>query len=125
MLVQLGFYKRKPGISVEEFQRHWREVHGPMLREYPELARHVVRYVQHHLRPSTFPNVFPLEYDGFSEMWHEDEAQYQALRDEPLFQNMVLPDEEHFLDTKATRIAAFDHQIVQVGADLPFPTSDS
>jgi uncharacterized protein (TIGR02118 family) len=119
MIIRIGFYKRKPGITREEFSRHWREVHGPIIRDNPELARHFVRYVQHHLRPSTLPGVFPLEYDGFSEVWHEDEEQAMRIREEPLFQRLVLPDEENFLDTTANRVSVFDHPVVQLGTELP------
>ena len=38
--------KRKPGLTHEEFSRHWREKHVPVvLKNVPGL----VRYVQNHL----------------------------------------------------------------------------
>ena len=41
MLTVLGFYKRKEGMSREEFSHHWRYVHGPLimaLSRYREFA---------------------------------------------------------------------------------------
>ena len=42
----IEFVHRRPGLAVEEFQRYWREVHGPLASEIPM----VVRYVQSHCR---------------------------------------------------------------------------
>lgn len=42
-----AFLVRKPGMSTEDFLNYWREVHGPFIRDTPELARHLLRYEQH------------------------------------------------------------------------------
>ena len=39
--------KRKPGMSVEEFHRYWREVHGPLVAS-TRSGRHASRYEQNH-----------------------------------------------------------------------------
>ncbi len=38
---------RKPGMSVDEFQRYWRETHGPLVRRHATTLR-IRRYVQTH-----------------------------------------------------------------------------
>ena len=38
---------RRPDLTHEQFLRHWREVHGPLIRDTPELARHLLAYEQH------------------------------------------------------------------------------
>ena len=43
----VGFVRRRTGMAVEAFQRHWREVHGPLGAAVPLLQR----YVQSHTRP--------------------------------------------------------------------------
>ena len=40
-------WRRRPDLSREEAQRHWREVHGPMVQGYAKLTG-LVRYVQMH-----------------------------------------------------------------------------
>ncbi|MGH7916385.1 MAG: EthD family reductase, partial [Candidatus Binataceae bacterium] len=49
MLKLATFVFRKPGFSVEEFQKYWREHHGPLAAKIPEVRR----YVQSHTRPSS------------------------------------------------------------------------
>jgi uncharacterized protein (TIGR02118 family) len=46
----VGFARRKPGMSVEAFQSHWRQVHGPLGASVPGLRR----YVQSHTRLSAY-----------------------------------------------------------------------
>jgi EthD domain-containing protein len=119
MYISLGFYKRKPGTSWEEFSRHWREVHGPLIANNPKLARYQKRYVQHHLQPNDcFPGVDPLPFDGFSEAWFDTIDDRRRLWEEPDFQKFVVPDEALFLDLSATKISMIDQQIVHVGGDV-------
>src|SRR6266446_834488 len=41
------FVTRKPGLAVDEFQRYWREIHGPLAAQIPVTRR---RAVHHHHR---------------------------------------------------------------------------
>ena len=45
-LLRVAMYvKRKPGLSEDDFNKHWTEKHAPLVSEW--LARHgIVRYVQ-------------------------------------------------------------------------------
>jgi uncharacterized protein (TIGR02118 family) len=97
--------RRKPGMSVEEFQQYWREVHAPLVAERAELLG-IKRYVQAH---STLPDLIPVlqqrnggspdPYDGVAEIWFEtldsmggdDPAVQQAAAD-------LLADEGNFID---------------------------
>ena len=63
---------KKPGLSYEEFSRHWREVHGPLFAKY---VPRVKKYVQNHFlqMPGT-----PYDADGMVEMyWDDFESQRQ------------------------------------------------
>jgi hypothetical protein len=42
--ILLGFYKRKPGTTHEQFENHWRNVHGPMIRDLPGIEKYLLRY---------------------------------------------------------------------------------
>lgn len=119
MLISLGFYKRKAGLTHEEFSRHWREVHGPLIGNHPELSAFMRRYVQHHIEPGHgFPGTQPLDFDGFSESWFESVEARQRMHAHPFFQQSVIPDEHQFIDMTQTRTLMFDKQVVQVGDDL-------
>jgi uncharacterized protein (TIGR02118 family) len=78
MIVRMGLLTRKPGITTEQFRRHWREVHGPLAAHMPGLRR----YHQNHLIDAsplgsgTSPVGWHL--DGISELWFDDMASMQA-----------------------------------------------
>ncbi|WP_409019401.1 EthD domain-containing protein [Brevundimonas vesicularis] len=124
MLVVLGFYKRKPGTTHEEFSNYWREVHGPLIRNHPDAMRYMKRYVQHHLDTSDMGVTTPLEFDGFFEVWYESREDRGAPRASRGFLEDIVPDEELFLDLSKTRTAMFDSQVVQIGETfVPAPTA--
>jgi uncharacterized protein (TIGR02118 family) len=76
-MVKLVFcLRRLPRLSREEFQRYWRDVHGPLVRSHAAVLR-IRRYVQMHalahpaaeaLRASRSA---PAPYDGVAELWWE------------------------------------------------------
>jgi uncharacterized protein (TIGR02118 family) len=66
---------KRPGLSTEEFQQHWFEVHGQLGARVPGLRR----YVQNHGIPEA--NAFrAMTHDGFSELWFDDLEWLQAAR---------------------------------------------
>ncbi|KAJ6468121.1 hypothetical protein C8R47DRAFT_1151915 [Mycena vitilis] len=40
--------KRKPGVSKEEFSRHWTEVHGPLFAGLDIVKKNLLKYEQAH-----------------------------------------------------------------------------
>ena len=61
---------RRPDLGVEEFQRYWREVHGPLASEIPM----VLRYVQSHCRRGGYANGRQPPCDGVASMWFASTA---------------------------------------------------
>ncbi len=84
---------RKDGMSIDEFQRHWREVHGPIAARLPGLRR----YVQCH----TLPQLYALEnapaYDGAAELWFDDLGAMQRAMASPEVR-AAREDERNFID---------------------------
>jgi uncharacterized protein (TIGR02118 family) len=66
---------KKPGLSTEEFQQHWFEVHGQLCAQVPGLRR----YVQNHGIPEAYP-LRAMTHDGFSELWFDDVESLQRAR---------------------------------------------
>jgi uncharacterized protein (TIGR02118 family) len=66
--------RRLPSLSLEEFQRYWRENHGPLVRSFID-TMHLRRYVQCHtfgldrLDPSQRPTGKLEPFDGVAELW--------------------------------------------------------
>lgn len=118
MLIVLGFYRRKAGLTQEQFWRHWRDVHGPLIRSIAVEHPYLVRYVQHHLSSDADYPVFPgmsfdgstAAYDGFSEGWFVDRQARDSFFALPVFQGAVQEDERCFIDVEATRWVVTDSQ---------------
>lgn len=86
-----GFATRKPGISPEEFQRYWKDVHGPMAVKIP----HVLRYVQCHPLLSEYRNGRQPIYDGVALTWF-DNTELMKVRSPEL--RAIRRDEPNFLE---------------------------
>ena len=69
MVKYIAMIRRKPGISRDDFLRHWREVHGPMFLEFgpPDLRK----YVQNH--PIEAPGIeVESDVDGVVEIYFDN-----------------------------------------------------
>jgi uncharacterized protein (TIGR02118 family) len=98
--------RRKPGMSLDEFQRYWRETHAPLVAERAETLG-IRRYVQVHTAdlpdvhailqgrnggsPEPFDGVAELWYDSLDAMASDDPAVALAAAD-------LLEDEKNFID---------------------------
>jgi uncharacterized protein (TIGR02118 family) len=91
---------RKPGMSVEEFQRYWRETHGPIAARIPGLRR----YVQCHTAPAAYAGGAQPPFDGAAELWFDDMEALAAAMRSPEVQ-AAREDEKNFIDH--SRVAAF------------------
>jgi len=90
----LFFIKRKPGMSVAEFQEYWRTKHAPLVPQTP----HLLRYVQCHVLPETYESDTPPAYDGVTELWWPDVATFQESWKSPEVQVEQLNDGRNFGD---------------------------
>ena len=97
------FVHRRPDLDVEEFQRYWREVHGPLASEIPV----ILRYVQSHCRRGGYANGRQPPCDGIAITWFEStaamresarsDAYARTRADEP---NFIAPGELPFIITR-------------------------
>lgn len=66
----IEFVNRRPGMALEAFRRHWREVHGPLAARIPVLCR----YEQNHLCASQYADDASPAYDGLAITWFASTA---------------------------------------------------
>ena len=66
MVKYAGFLTRRDHLTVDAFQKHWREIHAPLVVN--EL-KGMVRYVQSHAIPETYDTSLAPAYDGVPEAW--------------------------------------------------------
>ncbi len=105
---------RKQGISRQEFDRRWRDVHGPLVRKYADALR-IKRYVQsatlydprsqEQIRTSR--NAEPTSYDGVAEIWWDSLEELAAARLTPEGSEagrILLEDEAQFIDLASSRL---------------------
>jgi uncharacterized protein (TIGR02118 family) len=97
MIFRSALFRRRDGLSEEQFAEHWLKVHGELARHMPG----VHRYLQNHIRERLFEvKPFPShEVGGISQQWFDDIAamehcersiQYAAVkRDIPNFQGAI------------------------------------
>src|ERR1700676_615959 len=73
---------RKPGMSHEEFVKHWVEIHAPMARACPGIGRYTLTIIK---SSSTRKDVAPFEsqVDGIAEVWFKDQAAFAAYSPSP------------------------------------------
>ena len=104
----LIFLKRRPGMSMEAFQRYYEEVHVPLCLKY---ITGVSRYMRRFLDPLPNAETGKLEelpFDVITELWFEDEAvfrgtvEYLSTRVMP---DEVIEDEKNVFDRTKSRIA--------------------
>lgn len=87
---------RNPALTHEEFLAHWHGVHGPLIRDTPALARHLVRYEQHPLTDDRGAGLG--DYDGVAMQWFESIDELFAFIAEPEYAERLQPDEQKLLD---------------------------
>lgn len=71
--------QRRADLGVAEFQRYWREVHGP-LAAHNGLIR---RYVQNHARPRAYESGRAPRYDGAAVTWFDSFDDLRASAQSP------------------------------------------
>jgi uncharacterized protein (TIGR02118 family) len=106
-MVKLVFsLHRLPHMSRADFQRYWRETHGPLVRRHAAALR-IRRYVQSHTLDTPLNDVLrasrggPETYDGHAELWWESLDDLRAALATPEGQQAgleLLEDERRFID---------------------------
>lgn len=120
MIRFIGFYKRNPGLTHEQFNDHWLNVHGPCVRNMPGGDQYLKKYIQHRLTIDPKSQEQEFVYDGFSEGWFESFEARDAFIELPGLKD-VIEDEGRFLDMSATRWMVTDEHALQVDLVKEFP----
>jgi uncharacterized protein (TIGR02118 family) len=105
----VGFACRKPGTTVDAFQRHWLEVHGPLGAAIPGVRR----FVQSHTRRASYDRGREPAWDGIGLTWFDDTDALRAAATTPEWKtahadvaNFVAPDGLVFIVTTEHVIVA-------------------
>ena len=124
-MIKLVFcLRRRADLSREEFQRHWRETHAPLVRDRAR-ALGVRRYVQVHTLPAGTAAALAAsraveedEYDGVAELWWDSPESLAAAVATPEGQRAgaeLLEDERRFIDLARSPIFLAEEHVVVGG----------
>jgi uncharacterized protein (TIGR02118 family) len=105
---RVTFLRRRTGLSVDEFQRYWREIHGPLAAAIPSLRR----YIQSHTRRAAYEAGRAPAWDGVASAWFDSA---DAIADLAATQRYAasLADRANFVAPDPTRaIVTREHVIV-------------
>jgi hypothetical protein len=108
---------RNPTLTHEEFLRHWHEVHGPLIRDTPDLARHLLRYEQHPLTDDR--GVGTGGYDGVAVQWLPSMDSLLAFVSEPAYAELLAPDERLLLDMERIQVTFTEEPVVVIDGTVP------
>lgn len=103
--------KRRPGMSVEDFQRHWRDEHARLARA----AAGLQRYVQSHTLPQGYSKG-ERAYDGISEMWFASREAYRAAHADASYRFALERDEARFVDLSRKVVMPVETNVIKAGA---------
>src|SRR5262245_14922834 len=112
MVKALSFFRRKAGMSVEEFQAYWRERHPEAVLGLPGIRR----YVQSHTLRSGYKKGQPA-YDGVAELWFDDTGAMRALAGTAAYA-AVRADEARFIDHATMGLLLTEEHVIK---DEPAP----
>jgi uncharacterized protein (TIGR02118 family) len=81
MIAAISLMRRRQGVALAEFRRHWLDVHGPLVCRFPSL-RH---YVQHHVIASPAMNIRArnMRIDGFPILRFDSDIDRQRAHGSP------------------------------------------
>lgn len=110
MVKVIAIIKRKPGMTVEAFQEHWRTGHADVVKRLPGLRR----YVQSHTIPSGYRKGEPV-WDGIAELWFDSTDALRALAG-TAENAAVQEDEGRFIDRGTMTTLVTDEHVIKEGA---------
>jgi len=106
MIKMIYCLRRLPHLSREEFQRYWRETHGPLVQKHADTL-HIRRYIQVHTGYDLLNDNMrashggPEPYDGVAELWWDSLEDLSPPTPSPERQKatqMLFEDEKRFID---------------------------
>jgi uncharacterized protein (TIGR02118 family) len=95
---------RRSDLSPDEFVSYWRDEHAPLLRSLPDFTSRVHRYTQQYRLADLPPGLPLLDCDGVAEIWLESPVDVVDMFQSPAYQQIVVADEENFLDRSRTKL---------------------
>jgi len=111
--------RRLPHLSREEFQRHWREIHGPLIAKHAPSTR-VRRYVQVHTLQVPLLDKMRAErgtiepFDGIAELCWDDLSKLNPTPERVQALKEIIEDERRFIDlSRSSLLIGEEHVVIE------------
>jgi uncharacterized protein (TIGR02118 family) len=114
MLKLIMCVRRLPELTREEFDRHWRDKHAPLVRRHSAVLG-IRKYIQTIPLPNPVAQTSlqsgrgtePVDFDGCAELWWDDLESHLAARKTPeglrALQKLI-EDERRFVDLSRSQL---------------------
>lgn len=103
----IELFRRRPGTTVTEFQRYWREVHTGLIARLPR----VCCYTQSLPRPGGYASGHPPTYDGQGSLWFASPEDLRQVMNSGIYTD-IIRDQENFIDTRSKLSMAVREHII-------------
>ncbi|KAJ6531922.1 hypothetical protein B0H19DRAFT_1273101 [Mycena capillaripes] len=106
--------KRKASLSKEEFHKYWAEKHGPLFSSVDIVKTNLLKYEQAHTNDGVNQQLAQImgvpipEWDGIVTFEAENYAKILEIFQSEAYKNIIIPDEEKFVDRKAFQLIPLD-----------------
>jgi uncharacterized protein (TIGR02118 family) len=112
MVKLIAFFKRKAGLTPEQFQQHWRTNHAELVVRQKGMRR----YVQNHTLSSGYAAGEP-DYDGVAEAWFDSTQAMKDLAPSSEYA-AVRADEANFIDHASMGVVLTEEVVIVDGPVL-------
>jgi len=113
---RFGIARKRPGISMEEFHYHWREIHGPL--GMAALPKTVKRYVQNHGMARAIAGFKSSPFDGASETWFDTLEDALNVTQSRGFVEVLKRDMPNFIETSTFITLITQEHVVIAGPSI-------
>ncbi|HVU71513.1 MAG TPA: EthD domain-containing protein [Mycobacteriales bacterium] len=115
MIKLISTFRRKEGLTPEEFHTHWREVHAPIIAR-TKSGQHARRYEQNHRPLSSYATKGLQDWDGVTIQWYDSLEDFQASVMEPDYAE-IAADLATFIDAESlVWILTDEEEVVNMGS---------
>ena len=122
MLKTIFVLRRKPGMTLEEFQTYWHEQHAPLVKRHAGTLG-IKCYIQVHSRPGSQPRrADPLRgemlkpFDGVAELWIDGQSATGSDEERRAAAQALAEDEARFIDFKGSSLWRGEEQVIIDGS---------
>ncbi|MGD9754409.1 MAG: EthD family reductase [Acidimicrobiia bacterium] len=109
MIKSMTWFKRRPGLTLEQFNEYWRTTHAGLAKQLPGLRR----YRQNEVLPGRGGETL---FDGAAETWFDDTNAMRTLVDTDAYRTLMA-DEPNLMDLATRHEMLVDEHVIIDGAE--------